>query len=52
MSLTSVGNVIGPLMSGALLDMNTHYPYIVVAGFLGVSYLMTFAVRIKAHAIS
>lgn len=52
MSLTSVGNVIGPLMSGALLDMNTHYPYIVVAGFLGISYLMTFAVRIKARTIS
>ncbi|MTV83123.1 MFS transporter [Secundilactobacillus folii] len=52
MSLTSVGNVIGPLMSGALLDMNTHYPYVVVAGFLAVSYLLTFAVKIKAHQIA
>ncbi len=52
MSLTSVGNVIGPLMSGALLDMNTHYPYIVVAGFLAVSYLMAFAVKIKPHHLA
>ncbi|AVK61970.1 MFS transporter [Lactobacillus sp. CBA3605] len=42
MSLTSVGNIVGPIMSGMLLDMNTHYPYIVVAGFLIVSYLMAF----------
>ncbi|WP_282801341.1 MFS transporter [Secundilactobacillus kimchicus] len=48
MSLTSVGNVIGPLMSGILLDMNTHYPYVVVAVFLGISYLMTFMIRIQS----
>nr|WP_211089358.1 MFS transporter [Secundilactobacillus angelensis] len=52
MSLTSVGNVIGPLMSGALLDMNTHYPYVVVAGFLAVSYLMAFAVKIKPRHLA
>lgn len=52
MSLTSVGNVIGPLMSGALLDMNTHYPYVVVSVFLAASYLLTFAVKIKAHHIA
>lgn len=52
MSLTSVGNVIGPLMSGALLDMNTHYPYVVVAGFLAVSYLLAFAVKIKPHHLA
>lgn len=52
MSLTSVGNVIGPLMSGALLDWNTHYPYLVVSVFLAASYLLTFSVKIKAHQIS
>lgn len=52
MSLTSVGNVIGPLMSGALLDMNTHYPYLVVAVFLAASYFLTFAVKIKARHIA
>ncbi|GAX00723.1 MFS transporter [Secundilactobacillus silagei] len=52
MSLTSVGNVIGPLMSGALLDMNTHYPYVVVAGFLAISYLLAFAVKIKPKHIA
>ena len=45
MSLTSIGNIAGPIMSGMLLDMNTHYPYIVVAGFLIVSYLMAFLLR-------
>jgi len=45
MSLTSVGNVIGPLMSGALMDWNTHYPYLVVTAILALSYLLTFVVR-------
>ena len=30
MSLTNVGNIIGPLISGALLDINYQYPYLVV----------------------
>ncbi|WP_125589828.1 MFS transporter [Companilactobacillus jidongensis] len=45
MSLTSIGNVIGPLMSGALMDWNTHYPYMVVAVILAASYLLTFIVK-------
>ena len=45
MSLTSVGNVVGPIMSGMLLDFNPHVPYLVVAGFLIVSYLMAFCLR-------
>ncbi|MFW4406168.1 MFS transporter [Lactiplantibacillus paraplantarum] len=52
MSLTSVGNIVGPIMSGMLLDMNYHYPYLVVAGFLIVSYLMAFMLRLpnQTHA--
>ncbi|ETY75168.1 MFS transporter [Lactiplantibacillus fabifermentans] len=50
MSLTSVGNIVGPIMSGMLLDMNYHYPYIVVAVFLIVSYLMAFLLRLPAKA--
>ena len=46
MSLTSVGNIVGPIMSGMLLDMYYHYPYLVVAGFLIVSYLMAFMLRL------
>jgi len=46
MSLTSVGNIVGPIMSGMLLDLNYHYPYLVVAGFLIVSYLMAFLLRL------
>jgi len=48
MSLTSVGNIIGPLMSGALLDINHQYPYMVVAGFMAVSYLITFGLKPSA----
>ncbi|MFD0898365.1 MFS transporter [Loigolactobacillus binensis] len=49
MSLTSVGNVIGPIMSGALLDMNHHYPYLVVAGFLLASFGLTYLIRMKRN---
>lgn len=45
MSLTSVGNIIGPIMSGMLMDRNTHAPYIVVTIILFISYIMTFTVR-------
>lgn len=45
MSLTSVGNIVGPIMSGMLLDMNPHYPYLVVSVFLIVSYLMAFLLK-------
>ena len=45
MSLTSIGNIVGPIMSGMLLDMNTHYPYLVVSGFLIVSYIMAFLLK-------
>lgn len=45
MSLTSVGNVIGPIMSGALLDMNYHYPYVVVTIFLIISFGMTYLIK-------
>lgn len=43
MSLTSVGNIIGPLISGALLDINYQYPYLVVVMFLAVAFLISFA---------
>ncbi|RRK11769.1 MFS transporter [Lactiplantibacillus garii] len=49
MSLTSVGNIVGPIMSGMLLDMNYHYPYLVVAVFLIVSYVMAFALRLPGR---
>lgn len=44
MSLTSIGNIIGPLLSGALLDMNYQAPYLVVAAFMLVSFFITFGV--------
>ncbi|MBD5805665.1 MFS transporter [Limosilactobacillus walteri] len=42
MSLTSVGNIIGPLISGYLLDVNYQYPYLFVAIFLIISWVITF----------
>ncbi|MBP1043063.1 MFS transporter [Vagococcus sp. BWB3-3] len=40
-ALTSVGNIIGPILSGTLLDMDSHYPYFVVVVILAVSFAMT-----------
>lgn len=45
MSLTSVGNVIGPIISGSLLDWNYHYPYMVVAVFLLLSFATTYSIK-------
>lgn len=41
MSLTSTGNIVGPLLSGALLDMNYQYPYWVVSIFLMAAFFIT-----------
>lgn len=41
MSLTSVGNIVGPLLSGSLLDMNYQYPYWVVSVFLMAAFFIT-----------
>lgn len=45
MSLTSVGNIIGPLISGALLDINYQYPYWIVIVFLAISFIITFELQ-------
>ncbi|AKP68301.1 MFS transporter [Companilactobacillus ginsenosidimutans] len=45
MSLTSIGNIVGPLISGALMDWNPHSPYTVVAVILTLSFFFTFIVR-------
>lgn len=50
MSLTSIGNIIGPLLSGALLDMNYQAPYLVVAVFMLVSFFITFGVSHEMKA--
>lgn len=44
-SLTSVGNVVGPLLAGALLDKNYLYPYWMVIVFLLGAFLLTFTIR-------
>lgn len=45
MSLTSVGNIVGPIVSGALLDASYHLPYLVVIVFLFISWIMTYWIR-------
>lgn len=50
MSLTSVGNIIGPLISGALLDVNYQYPYWIVIVFLLVSFIITFELQHMRNA--
>lgn len=45
MSLTSVGNIVGPLISGALLDINYQYPYWIVIVFLMGSFIITFGLQ-------
>lgn len=42
MSLTSVGNIVGPLISGALLDLNYHYPYLIVIIIFSITFILTF----------
>lgn len=42
MSLTSVGNVIGPIMAGSLLDINYHYPYSIVVIVMVISIVLTY----------
>lgn len=40
-ALTSVGNIVGPILSGTLLDIDSHYPYFVVVVILAVSFGLT-----------
>ncbi|KRN78295.1 multidrug resistance protein 1 [Fructilactobacillus lindneri DSM 20690 = JCM 11027] len=44
MSLTSIGNIAGPIFAGSLMDINPHIPYAIVAGILFVSALITYVV--------
>ncbi|MGQ3376425.1 MFS transporter [Priestia endophytica] len=38
---TSLGNVVGPMMSGILFDINIHYPYLFAAIILGIGLSIT-----------
>ncbi|MDF0479307.1 MFS transporter [Vagococcus sp. PNs007] len=40
-ALTSVGNIVGPILSGTLLDVNSHYPYYVVVVILTITFMLT-----------
>ncbi|MGX7051216.1 MFS transporter [Leuconostoc palmae] len=47
MSLTSVGNIVGPVLGGVLLDINNLLPYSFVAVILVIASLLTFTVKFK-----
>ncbi|MGY3743477.1 MFS transporter [Leuconostoc inhae] len=47
MSLTSVGNIIGPVLGGVLLDIGSNLPYMFVAVILAIASVLTFTVRFK-----
>ncbi|KRM91252.1 MFS transporter [Fructilactobacillus florum] len=51
-SLTSIGNIIGPIFAGSLMDINPHIPYTIVAIILFISALMTWLVQheLSIHA--
>lgn len=40
-ALTSVGNIVGPLLSGTLIDLNPHYPYYTVVFILSITLVLT-----------
>lgn len=46
LSLTSIGNIVGPLMAGSLLDINYHIPYAVTVVILAISWILTYAVKL------
>ncbi|MBE9388403.1 MFS transporter [Vagococcus salmoninarum] len=50
-ALTSVGNIVGPILSGTLLDLDSHYPYYVVVVILTVSFAMTLLWRQKPTTV-
>lgn len=47
MSLTSVGNIVGPVLGGIFLDIGSNLPYAFVAIILAIASLLTFTVRFK-----
>lgn len=47
LSLTSLGNIGGPLIAGSLLDLNYHIPYAVTVILLAISWIMTFTVHLE-----
>ncbi|WP_125570620.1 MFS transporter [Lacticaseibacillus songhuajiangensis] len=46
LSLTSIGNIVGPLMAGSLLDINYHIPYAVTVVILAISWILTYTVKL------
>ncbi|MFB9277832.1 MFS transporter [Cohnella cellulosilytica] len=39
-AFTSLGNIAGPIIAGALFDVDVNYPYVLAAVILGISFLL------------
>ncbi|WP_145025068.1 MFS transporter [Paenibacillus sp. Y412MC10] len=44
-AFTSLGNIIGPIIAGALFDMNVNYPYVLASIVLVFGFLLSFKSR-------
>lgn len=44
-SYTSLGNIIGPIVAGALFDVNINYPYVLAAIVLALCFLVSLRVK-------
>ena len=51
MSLTSIGNIVGPILGGALLDIDGSLPYAFVAVILAISSVLTLTIRFKPKTV-
>ena len=41
---TSLGNIAGPIVAGALFDVNINYPYVSAAAVLAICFLLSLRV--------
>ena len=41
---TSLGNIAGPIVAGALFDVNINYPYVSAAAVLGICFFLSLRV--------
>ncbi|MCJ0601924.1 MFS transporter, partial [Enterococcus cecorum] len=44
-TFTSFGNIIGPVASGALFDLNQHFPYYISASILFITGILSLFIR-------
>ncbi|MBR2566048.1 MAG: MFS transporter [Paenibacillus sp.] len=48
---TSLGNIAGPIVAGALFDVNINYPYVSAAAVLGICFLLSLRVMRRVKSV-